>query len=181
MVGLFVLIILCFINAYGVFYTPHPISIHSALERSLEYRNDQKVQLRIAKEIEEKFSEFTIGAQFTIAQVLALPELGYVHKKLDVMIYEFPCTYGIRVFKGVSELDLRKTLWVGFEMNLPPQMASLKGYPVSPNDFIVAKIIFGNRQATLFIGGEYIEKIRMFVLQSMRLRKLQEYMLKQHN
>ena len=105
--------------------------------------------------------EYTIAAPFLVAHSLALPELGYVTKKLDVMIYGFPCTYGgIKPFRGLEHVDIRRTIWVGLKQDLPDFM-QIKDYPVSPYDKVVEKIVVGRRQATLFMGGVAVEKMRL--------------------
>jgi hypothetical protein len=142
------------LNSYGIFFKPHPLSIHSVLERTLEYRNDLKLQMKLAKELQDHFKKFVIGAQFTIAQILFIPELGFVRDRLDVMIYEFPCNYGIKTFRGLQNEDILKTIWVGYKT--PDQ--TLPGYPVSPRDKVIKVLECGDKSVTLFMGGEYIQQ-----------------------
>lgn len=157
--------------SYGAFYTPLKTNDHVLLERSLEYRNDLNVHMRMAKEVENNYSGYLIAAPFTVAQLLALPELGYVHKTLDVMIYSMRCTYGnIKNFQGLSYLDIAKTVWVGVVTEVPKPFI----YPIDPQDRILKEIVSGNKKITLFMGGFAVEKmlrIRAYLQGQGMLRK----------
>jgi len=157
------------LGSYGMFhFKKYPSSIYSyhKFERSLEYRNDLKLHMRLAKEIEERFSGFTIGAPFVIAQKLALANLGYVKKPMDVVIYGMPCTYGgIKNFQGLKAMDIRKTIWIGFpDSNILGDVP----YPVDPKDKVLKKIVVGDKEVVLFMGGIAIEKMRLLVEMSRR-------------
>ncbi|MCA9407572.1 MAG: hypothetical protein KC733_02695, partial [Candidatus Omnitrophica bacterium] len=135
---------------------------HVILERSLEYRNDINFRIKLARDIEQQFADYKIGAPFLLAHSLALPELGYVSKKLDVMIYGFPCKLdGITVFRGLEHLDLRKTIWVAVASVVPEHMKRFGAYPIDPKDIIVEKRFYGKREATLFKGGIAMERMRL--------------------
>lgn len=156
-------IIVSLIGSYGCFMKPKngPATNPAAMERSLEYRNDVKVYAETIKFIEENFSDYLIGAPFTLSQSLAFPELGFVKKKLNVMQYSYPITYGgIRNFNGLNELDQLRTVWVGVEHDLAPDMMkALEHYPFGPEDMIVKRFQYGNRYAVVFFGGTYIERL----------------------
>jgi hypothetical protein len=125
---------------------------------------------RLVKEIEENFSSFLVGAPFITAQILALPQLGYTHKKLDVMIYGYRCTYGgLRNFNGLEELDLNKTVFVGMD---PEVFHDRWQYPFDADDKIIKEIEYGYHKATLFMGGFAIERMRRVtaLLQQHRLQ-----------
>jgi hypothetical protein len=133
----------------------------SDLERSLEYRNYMKVQIDIAREVEKKYMDHTIGAPLLFAQMIALPRLGYVSKApFDVMIYGYKENLkGYRRFRGLSAENIYKTVWVGLdyereEMNIP-------GYPYSDKDLILKKIQRGDIEGALFMGGSGIERMRI--------------------
>ena len=150
---------ICFacVSSYGLPQAAVHNKNHVILERSLEYRNDLKVNMRAAKELEENFSSFTIAAPFIYAQFLGLPEMGYVSRKYDVMIYGMPCTYGdIRNFNGLSELNIFRTIWVGID-------EGDMDYPVNPGDKVVKKVIVGDREVFLFMGGKSIEMRRLAI------------------
>jgi len=178
--SLILLIGFSFFCSYGFLYkidpiNPHEPVLHSALERTLEYRNDLQVQILVTKKIEDQFSSYLIGAPFTIAQTLAFPKLGYVTKDLDVMIYRFPCTYGgIKMFEGLEHINVLKTIWIGYETIVDSKILSIiHNYPVASDDLVVERIVRGKRKATLFQGGMNIEKYRRIRL------KLYEIYLKQ--
>jgi hypothetical protein len=158
---------------YGFIRKPHVLFAHSAQERSLEYRNDLKMHMDIAKEINDKYSNFRIGAPLTVAHILAYPELGYVDKQLDVMVYQFPSKQKrIKNFEGLATIDLKRTLWVGMNVHLPGMFAEhIPSYPVGERDLVLNSIIYGQHKARLFMGGESLEKVRLFqnaVLMQMR-------------
>lgn len=156
--------------SYGLFYEPVLMNAHSAQERTLEYRNDLKAHLEMAKILEQRFSKFTIGAPFTFGHTLALRELGYVSQDLDILMYQFPNTYGIRTFKGLAQLDLYRTIWVGVrtETNLPKVFADNFQYPIAAEDQIVETIQVGDRRIDLFVGGVAIEKMRVLRIHMLR-------------
>lgn len=172
-VTLIACIIFSFICSYGLIFPHTDISEHSALERTLEYRNDLKVHQMLAKELEQKYSHMMIAAPFTIAHILAFPELGFVTKKLDVMMYGFPSRYpNIRPYRGLQELNLRNTMWVGFKTGIPPSLEPvLKYYPYGPEDVVVDTISYGDRRATLFMGGLYVERQWQILLTILKQRR----------
>jgi len=157
--GLAGAVIFSFFCSYGFLYPTLQGNNHVLLERSLEYRNDARVYIEVARRLEERFFEFTIGAPFIFAQALALPELGFVSQKFDVVIYEMRSTYGgIRNFEGLANMNIRKTVWIGQESGRP-------GYPIGPQDKILERIVIGNREADLFVGGSSIERMWRIVQQ----------------
>lgn len=160
--ALFLVIFLASLGSYGFFHKDKIQSYtyaYNELERSLEYRNDLALDVSLAKILEKDFSSYTIGAPWVIAQELALPELGYVSKSLDVMMYGFSVNYGgIKDFPGFSALDLNKTIYVGFRKD---QMIPGLG-PIDPQkDKIIREIAVGDKEVVLFQGGFAIEKMRL--------------------
>ena len=155
-------------SSYGLFYKPMLENDHVLLERSLEYRNDLELNQRLSKLIEHRYSNYRIGAPFIIAQMLAIPELGYVNKDLDVMIYGFECTYAkIKSFPGIKNLDIRKTIYVGVKV---AQLNENLSYPIHPHDRVLEEIQYGNKRVWIFMGGVAIDS----VLRAMRMMKLKE-------
>jgi len=153
---LIAVIIFSLVSSFGFVYTPIEIEDHAVVERSLEYRNDLVLHMKIAKTLEHKYSALTIAAPFTLAQMLAFPEIGFVQKKLDVMIYLFPCLYeGVKNFDGIETLDLSRVVWVGVQT---PFMRA-PYLPTGPSDFIIERIFVGNKSATFFFGGYSINAV----------------------
>ncbi len=151
-----VLVTAC-LYSYGSFYGSVPDNDHVLLERSLEYRNDLEVNRRLVRVAEESYSDQLIVAPFTIAQALAIPELGYVTKKLKVMIYGFSLKYGnIANYPGLRNLNLRKTLFVGVVI---APISSDFAFPVGPRDIIIEELAVGNKKASFFRGGFAIETL----------------------
>ncbi len=143
--------------SYGSFYGSVPDNDHVLLERSLEYRNDLQVNRRFVKAAEERYSDQLIVAPFALAQALAIPELGYVHKKLKVMIYGFSLKYGnIANYPGLKHLNLGKTIFVGVAT---APISSDFAFPIGPRDIVVEELAVGNKKVSFFRGGIAIETL----------------------
>lgn len=154
--ALIVLIIFALLSSHGMVYKPIPLEDYSVSERSLEYRNDIKLHMRIGEVLSARYSHLMIAAPFNFAQMLAFPQIGFVDRKLDIMIYLFPCLYGdVKNFDGIENLDLAKVVWLGVHTPFmrPPY------FPSGPGDFILEKIYMGNKYAVLFFGGYSINAI----------------------
>ena len=130
-------------------------------ERSLRYRNDLNLHRKVAAEIDKNYSAYTVVAPNIIAQSLNFREAGYVTNSLDVVVYGFSSHHeSIREFKGIKELDLRKTIYVGLGLG---QVIKPFDYPIDKNDKIVKRFEVADKSASLFIGGIAIEKMRYLV------------------
>lgn len=131
---------------------------HFILERSLEYRNGLTLSRLVAQRVEERYSQFKIGAQLITAQLLAFPEFGYVSKDLDVMIYGFQCLYpGIENYPGMKNLDIRRTIYI----TQADEWFQDAQFPMSDQDKIIDEIEWGDRKAYFFMGGVGIERRKM--------------------
>ena len=98
-----------------------------------------------------------------LAQLLAFPQLGYVQKKLDVMIYGFDCTYGIPGFPGIANLKIGRTIYVTKQ----DEPKNNFFYPLGPDDRVLELIKRGNKKAWIFMGGVGIERMwRVIRIQS---------------
>ncbi len=151
-----VLVAACLLS-YGGFYGTTSDNDHVLLERSLEYRNDLEVNRRLVKAAEERYSDALIVAPFTLAQALAIPQLGYVEKKLKVMIYGFSLQYGnIANYPGLKNLNLRRTVFIGVKI---APLSSDFSFPVGPHDSILEELAVGNKKVSFFMGGFAIETL----------------------
>ena len=130
------------------------------LERSLEYRNDLKLHMMLAKEIEDNYSDQTICAVLFLAQALDFREVGYVTKPLDIMVYGMPGTHeGMREFPGIRKIDIDRTIWIGDHHD---QIVPEIEYPISKErDIIIKEIPYGKNTFVLFKGGFAVEKMRL--------------------
>jgi len=162
-------IVAALFSSYGYFYGSLPGNYHVLLERSLEYRNDLKLNQKMAAFIEEKFSNAKIGAPFVLAQLLGLPELGYVKKDLDVMIYGFECQYGgIENYPGLANLQIANTIYVAAQVDKTKENTM---YPLHAQyDKIIKEIQYGDKKAWLFMGGVGIERV-FSVTRMIRMRQ----------
>jgi len=154
-------------SSFGFFYHPLPANYHVLQERSLEYRNELKMNMRLVKLLESKYSQYTIGAPFLMAQMLAMPELGYVKKPMDVLAYGMPIAYeNIKRFEGLNKNIIMNTVWVG----LAAQFINRKDFkfPVHPKDQVLEEMVLGNNRIVLFRGGIAIEQRRLMAQQMMR-------------
>jgi len=176
------LILMASLGSHGLFsFKPEGSSAYSynTLERSLEYRNDLKVNKVLAKTLEEKFSNFAIGAPFVQAQMLVMPELGYVTKPLDVFIYGSLSTHErLKEFKGLAQLNIKRTIWVGSEDD---HITDQVDFPIGKNDTVIKEIIAGNKKISLFVGGFAIEKMRqrIFYIRQQHKRKIIQQKIQQ--
>jgi hypothetical protein len=156
-VCLFAVIFAALFYSYGKFEPSTIENDHVILERSLEYRADLKLNQLIVKTVQDKYDKYLVGAPFIIAQLLAVPELGYATKPLHVMIYGFACTYGgIKNFPGIENLDIAHTIYVGVQVS---QISPDFYYPVGPQDKVIEHLEYGNKKASLFMGGMAIETL----------------------
>jgi len=169
-----ILMIALGISSSAAFGRLHPrlgANYHVLSQRSLEYRNNVRLDMKLANFIESKFKGYTVGAPFIMAQMLAFPELGYVSSPLDVMTYGMPLKYGnFKNFNGLKNLNIRKTVWVGVAAEY-----FQKGdftYPVHKRDQVVKDFILGDNKAVVFVGGFSIEQRFQMINQIKRLRSL---------
>ncbi|MCK5215521.1 MAG: hypothetical protein KAR05_09235 [Candidatus Omnitrophica bacterium] len=170
--ALVIFITLGFINSYGLFYPPFDDNDHVILERSLEYRNDQLVNIDLVKEIEGNFSHFKVVSPFIQAQMLAIPEIGYVKKPLNVYIYGWSCTYeNIKDYPGIKEIGILEAIYLGVKFKTL-KLGDIDDYPVSNKDKIVKEIQYGDKKGWIFMGGFAIDAVlrakRMMMLEQMR-------------
>lgn len=164
-----VVVVFFWTTTYGSLYARLSGNDHVLLERSLEYRQDLELNLRVIREINAKFAGFTVGAPFVYAQMFVLPELGYVDKPRDVVVYGMPCLYGgIRSFNGLAQENIKHTIWLG----LDKLMSDKFQYPMGPDDQLIADFYAGDRRAYLFMGGFSIERVYQY-LQLMKRKRLQ--------
>jgi hypothetical protein len=159
-----VAIVFCFSFSHGLLYTLKNMQSYNPteLERSLEYRNYLKADRQTVKEMLEHYSDYTIGAPLGIAQALALPQLGYVQKPLDVRLYGMRATLGLKQFEGLRYLNPDKTVWIGYAFD------EMKGgkikFPFNPElDSLIKKIVVGNNEVLVFKGGIAIERARIMI------------------
>ena len=165
-------IVFALISSHGMFEELSGKYYYVQVERSLEYRNVLQKDIRLAREITAKYAGLTIGAPSIIAQSLAYPELGYVKQPLDVVVYGTPWSMdGMRVFNGLRGMNLRRTVWVGYDGDLAEQMRGKIDFPVDPQDKVLTTIDYGDKTAILFMGGVAIEKMWRLVLMASRARQ----------
>ncbi len=158
------------LGSYGFYHHPVIPNYHIFSERSLEYRNDLKLNRRLVKMIEDEYSTMTIGAPFLIAQILAIPQLGYVKEPLRVMAYGMPIKYGgIKNFEGLKKEDILETLWVGVAAQF--EKRGVFQYPVHEKDRVIKELAVGENRVTLFMGGFAIEQKRAIIYAFQKRRK----------
>jgi len=160
-------IVISLLAGYGFIHRLVPIDEYgsNAFERSLEYRNDLKMYQRLGAFIDDGYSDYAIGCSLRIGYVLNFWELGYVGKKLDVLIYgNRPTHEGMRNFDDIRNLDRKKIVWAAFtDYGTKDANKDLEDYPIGPQDIILKTLYAGKRNVTVFMGGYSIEKMRLFV------------------
>jgi hypothetical protein len=164
-------ILFFFIVSYGVTYPRAAANNHVILERSLEYRNDIKLNMKLAKILQDRYNNEVVAAPFSIAQQLAIPALGYVKAPLNVMVYGITLQYGgIHNFQGINHMPGPTTIWIAGEDDLK----NYKDYPMGPKDTIEDTLYMGDKYVVLFRGGYIIDR----VWQVIKLRKIRDFVLK---
>jgi hypothetical protein len=139
------------------------------LEENLQYRGDLKLYQELARTVEAKYAGTAVVAPFISAQILAVPDFGYVRGRREVYIYGFNCTYGdIRRYPGMGGLEIGRTIYITMALDLGSKDMP---YPVDPNDRVIDIVEWGNRKAWIFMGGFAID----------RMKKIQEYLMLRQN
>jgi len=148
------------LGSHGFYHFKLKPNYHIFSERSLEYRNDLKMNIQLARFLEENFFEFKIGAPFIMAQKFIFPELGYVKMPMDVMVYGLLSTYDKIPNINITQESIRKTIWIGLAAQV--EKRGNFEYPVSKGDYVVKEFVRGENRATLFMGGfAVIQKMKL--------------------
>ncbi|VAX37026.1 hypothetical protein MNBD_UNCLBAC01-1554 [hydrothermal vent metagenome] len=137
------------LGSHGFYHFPLNPNYHIFSERSLEYRNDLKLNQQLAKVVDTQYFDYKIGAPFIIAQMLAFPQLGYVENDLDVMVYGILSKYDQLDNVTITKKKMRKTVWIA----VAAEMKKNEAFPIGPKDYVVAEFSQGENRATLFMGG----------------------------
>ena len=171
---LLVAVLMLFLGAHGLYYD-HSEDYYQGcneFERSLEYRNDLKLQKKMAKIFEDKYSDKVISSSILIAQILNFKEIGYVSKDFDVIVYSMKGTHeGMGTYKGLDQVDILNTIWAGFPRDtIDPGFI----YPAGNKDLILHHLFQGNKEVVIFMGGYQIETMRIIYnrVKSMKEKQL---------
>lgn len=154
-----VILVILFLSlcSYGWWiYAKDSLPGGNQFERSLEYRNDLKLHMKIAEELENHYADFKIGGPIITVQTLNFREIGYVTKPLDVMVYGMKSPHEtIAEFPGLQNLNLYRTVWVGLGVERREKPFP---YPIHENDKILQEFYVGDKMAVLFQGGLAIQQ-----------------------
>ena len=124
--------------------------------------------------LKDKFSNNTIGAPFLMAQILTMPEYGYVKEPFKVISYGMPVQYGgIKPFEGLNKNTIINTIWIGLAADYMKKGEFV--YPIHPTDRIIKEFIRGDNKITLFMGGLAIDQKRTLIE---KMKLLQQYQQK---
>ena len=131
-------------NMHGRFYTPAPGNNGFILERSLEYLDDMRLNMKLAGRLEAQYRDVTIVTSQPFIQMLVLPELGYVTAPLDAVTIDGPLLYGpaSSSFRSSGGAD---KVWV----HAPNAFSSRYGY-YAEEDQLIETVSYGKRQAFIF-------------------------------
>ena len=144
---------LVFSNRTGQFYTPITTRDGFLLERSLEYVEDMRLNLSLAKRLEDHYAGVAIITSPPYAQMLALPELGYVTRPLAAVTRSGPLRYGGLAYREAVRAAVGDTVWL-----YGPNCFS-SHYAYNPQeDRVIETFGEGPRQITLFTNIEYEKK-----------------------
>lgn len=158
-------VIFIFIGAfgsYGVIFDQNTYGASGNIsERSLEYRNDLRLHMAVAKDIEKNFDQIKVGAPPVLAQALNFREVGYVTKRLNVIMYGAKSQHeDIPDFHGFIDTNPNQIVWLALKVDVEPHN---KNYPISPKDQILKTYRLGTHEAYLFKGGFGIEERRLLI------------------
>jgi hypothetical protein len=128
-------------NLNGRLYSTYAYNDGFMLERSLEYMDDMKLNIKLAKHLEEKYADTTIITSWPYIQMLVLPDLGYVTKPLNAMTIDGPLSYG----PFTKTTATKDTVWVYG----PNCFSSRYGY-YPHEDELIERITSGERQVIIF-------------------------------
>jgi len=166
---LFLVLIATALGSYGFYHVPLGANYHIFLERSLEYRQELTMNRKLISTVKGKYKDLKVAAPFLMAQILAMPEYGYVRKAADVTAYGMPIFYGdIKNFEGLKKMDIMKTVWIGLAADYMNRGRIT--YPVHSRDKVVDRIEWGRAWSEIFIGGFAIEQ-RWKMIHLMQYRK----------
>lgn len=113
-------------------------------ERSLEYRDDMALDLAIAQRCEARQTEVVV-ANWPLLQLLAVPELGYVHTPPTLATAELPLEFAAQPVRRASELPAETAvLWA-----VTPNVYNSPNTRVLPGDVIVETFERGRLRAFL--------------------------------
>ncbi|HIG47453.1 MAG TPA: hypothetical protein EYQ20_13865 [candidate division Zixibacteria bacterium] len=139
--GILILTGLFLYNLSGRLYSVYPKNDGFILERSLEYMDDMRLNIQLAKRLEEKYADTTIITSWPYIQMLVLPQLGYVTKPLNAVTINGPLSYG-PFTKAAATKD---TVWVYG----PNCFSGMYGY-YPHEDELIETISKGERQVVIF-------------------------------
>ncbi|MDP6052621.1 MAG: hypothetical protein QF879_09750 [Candidatus Latescibacteria bacterium] len=139
--GILILTGLFLYNLSGRLYSAYPKNDGFILERSLEYMDDMRLNIQLAKRLEEKYADTTIITSWPYIQMLVLPQLGYVTKPLNAVTINGPLSYG-PFTKAAATKD---TVWVYG----PNCFSGMYGY-YPHEDELIETISKGERQVVIF-------------------------------
>ncbi len=166
-------IVFSFFCSHGLLYRNSSDVSQNEFEGSLEYRNELKLMMKLAQKVDQEFPGFLVGSPYLMAQALDFHEIGFVKGPLDVMVYgHFSINEGVPAFNGLGELNIFKTVWVGFYKDYFGN--EFYGFPVGPDDRILYEMEVGDQKGYIFLGGFAIERRRQMVQRAMILKNLHD-------
>jgi hypothetical protein len=139
------IICLSLFNQNGLFYPAIQANNGFMLERSLEYRNDLKLNNALISYLERNHRDEKIVTSWPLAQMLTMPRLGYVTKPLNVLTSDRACLYAPTESVSDELPDPDRSVWVYTPNSFSRQN---KYYP--EDDHLLARIAEGSREAVIY-------------------------------
>lgn len=139
------IVCLFLVNQNGLFYPSVRANNGFLLERSLEYRDDLKLNERLISYLEQNHRDQTIVTSWPLAQMLTMPRLGYVARPFEVLTSDRASLY--TPTKAVSDQvpDPDRSVWVYTSNSFSRQN---RYYP--EDDHLIARIAEGPREAVIY-------------------------------
>ena len=141
-----VLIFLQLTNREGRLYIPDSGNNGFILERSLEYRDDMRLNRQLVQHLEEHYRNHTIVTSWPMAQMLTIPELGYVDRPFQVLTSDRPCLYGPTEQVTDDILNEPDVIWV-----YTPNAFSRKNTFYPEDDHLITTLSYGDRIAHIYV------------------------------
>jgi hypothetical protein len=133
------------INMRGPFYPAVITNDGFLLERSLEYMDDMRLNIALAKRMESQYYNHVVVTSPPYTQMLTMPELGYVERPLPVVTVSGPLRNMSAEFNAALASAAPDTVWL-----YGPNAFSSRYAFYPDEDLLIERLSYGARQIVLF-------------------------------
>jgi hypothetical protein len=132
-------------NLRGQYYPAVTTHDGFLLERSLEYLDDMRLNISLAKRLETQYYDVTIVTSYPYAHMFALPEMGYVTRPLAAVTIDGPLRHGGAAYRAALAASTRDTVWV-----YAPNCFSSRYAYYPHEDRLIEAVSHAGRQVLIF-------------------------------